>query len=75
MAEVVEWYSYNVFRFTPEQIIWAIQHTECFERGEWPPMQGNSDGEFTTDEYCKETKRWIKVVSPLILTNWSALVN
>lgn len=52
-----EWYSYSVFRHTREQHLWALSNYQCFDNGDWPPIPP----EFITDEYDKESKKWIKV--------------
>ena len=55
--EVVEYFSYAVYRFTAEQIIWLIENMPSFDKGEWP-VEPN---EYITDKYNKETKKWEKV--------------
>lgn len=55
---IERWYSYGVFRFTREQIIWALQHKISFDNGEWPPCIG----EFITDKYDKEQRKWVEVI-------------
>jgi len=52
-----EWYSYNVYRWTREQVIWALRHREFFDDGRWPPIIGD----YVTDEYDSTHKKWIKV--------------
>jgi len=55
---IERWYSYVVFRFTLEQIFWALQNKISFYNGEWPPCIG----EFITDEYDKQQKEWVEVI-------------
>lgn len=52
-----EWYSYATFRFERQQILWALINYDDFDVGDWPPVPP----EFITDEYDKESKKWIKV--------------
>ena len=54
----VPWYSYGVFRFTREQIIWAISHRDSFDKGRWP----REPSKYETDEFDRERKEWIKVI-------------
>lgn len=50
------WYSYGVFRFTRDQIIWVIDNRVFFEKeNKWPP----EPDEYETDKY--ESGEWIKV--------------
>lgn len=56
MAEY--WFSFSVFRHTRQQNFWAIQNRTFFNDGQWPPMSG----EFFTDEYDKQQKKWVEVV-------------
>jgi len=37
-----EWYSYNNFRFTRSQVIWALQHFDLLKQGVWIPKQEES---------------------------------
>ena len=53
------WYSYGVFRFTRDQIIWAIDNRAYFSNGQWPP----EPSEYETDRYDHESKEWTKVLS------------
>lgn len=53
------WYSYGVFRFTREQIIWAIDHRVFFDKeNKWPP----EPSEYETDKFDKESGKWTKVI-------------
>lgn len=59
---IERWYSYAVFRWTREQNFWALQNSESFEHGKWPPLFVDKDGLFKTDKYDKEQKRWVEVL-------------
>lgn len=56
------WYSYAVFRHTRQQNYWAIENRTFFDDGEWPPIFSSPKGEFITDEYDKQEKKWVEVV-------------
>ena len=52
-----EWYSYGVFHYSRDEILWALYYREILGRGDYPPMPP----EFMTYEYSKEDKKWVKV--------------
>ncbi len=37
-----DWFGYATFRFTKEQVVWAIQHLKELEVGEWPKEPSES---------------------------------
>ncbi len=57
MTDTDTWFSYSVFRFTREQMIWGIQNRAFFNKSKWPP----EPSEYETDKFDRKSKEWIKV--------------
>ncbi len=32
-----QWFSYSEFKFSREQIVWALEHLQMLRQGQWPP--------------------------------------
>ena len=59
-----EWYSYGVFHYSRDEVLWALYNREILGRGEYPPMPPEFmtyEAEYYLDAEGKKRVKWIKV--------------